>query len=467
MLLFQGCGSTSPYEMEYSVCWLDGGSLRVDLDMVSPDADSLYLYYGEAFFGGQMDIFTCVKDLACEGAVAEPDSSCLRILLRDFSGKRSKITYRVEQTLPDAGINCPSEMFRPNITDDFLYCPTVELFLQTDPEVPSPSVRVKWGATRPPFPVFCLYSPADPFAEYTGLLSDMRSSVVVGDRGLVVDTLHVGGTVDYLVTAPRALCDYNREQIGSFFRKYYSSMCRFWGEDPPKTYSLIVYPFEKIQHFVSGIGLDGGFLARYSAQADTILTLDRESTFAHEIGHNWVHAPSESQWWGEGFNEIQTMYMLTASGLRDVDAFVDYFNDTLSKLHRSSIRNLPNDRIAENFWSLGDYSWIPYWRGAVYAMRLLGMLEEATGTPAAYKSFMTAMKPHLGAFTREAFVDVASEFLDRELVETDLQKYVYDACTMDISSGALPTGCEAALKEDGTPFLRITDRELFGLHFVL
>ena len=41
---------------------------------------------------------------------------------------------------------------------------------------------------------------------------------------------------------------------------------------------------------------------------------------------------------------------------------------------------------------LGDYSWIPYWRGSVYALRLMGMIEAQTGTDHAFKDLMMAVK---------------------------------------------------------------------------
>ncbi len=66
-----------------------------------------------------------------------------------------------------------------------------------------------------------------------------------------------------------------------------------------------------------------------------------------------------SQWYGEGFNELQTAYLLVASGLRPLQGFVDYLNVGIRSLERSAIRNLPNDEIEENFWKLGDYSWLP------------------------------------------------------------------------------------------------------------
>ncbi len=203
----------------------------------------------------------------------------------------------------------------------------------------------------------------------------------------------------------------------------------------------------------------------YSHFADTILTKERATTVAHEIGHNWI---SGEQWFGEGFNDLQTWHILTASGLRTIDDYVAELNSYISSLHKSKIRNIPNSEIAGNFWKLGDYSWIIYWRGAVYGFRLLGQIEAATGRPGAFRELMLAIgKENASNMTREPFINAASLFLNRQLLEEEFDKYIINGESMDLTTTPLPSGCAIHYTPHNTPQIQITDREAFARHFSL
>ncbi len=401
-----GCGGQKQENFAYYLCWNDAG-IDVELTYTYTVDDTITLFYGDPGLGGQYDLFSCVKKLHVEGAAWHADSINSRIQLFDFKANPVKINYRVEQSLPDTGLNCPREVFRPNITADMLYSLGPHLFLLPEEErVQGESIpaQVTWNEA-PDFPVFCLYNPGNGTEDFSGLVLDLWGGVLVGDRLLHVDTLEIAGVRNYVVTAPHTLAEYNNEQLKTFFKTFYAAAVDFWEDEPESPYSLMVYPFQKIPFEVSGLGLSGGFFARYSAQADTILTHNREQTFAHEIGHNWIGAGGDMQWWGEGFNDFQAIYLVTAAGMQTPQNFIDFLNDYLNSLYHSEIRNLPNEEIDKNFWNLGDYSWIPYWRGAIYALRMVGQM--------------------------------------------------------------LPSGCEARYKDDGTPYLVITDEIEFRKHFVL
>ena len=471
-LLFAGC-NRGPTETQqdnahfaYQLDWNNAG-INVSLTLTHPNTDTMTLYYCDDSWGGQKDIFTCVKDLQADGCTVLPDSAHFKIQLVDFKKQPIQLTYRIEQSLPDTGINCPSEVFRPNMTSDMLYGLGVHFFFlpDTQGEISYP-MQVRWG-NKPDFPVFCLYNAGKGLEDYEGETAGFVNTVIVGDRGLHIDTVIYLRVTNYVVTAPRQLAEYNDASLKDFLRLFYASALRFWEQTPDSPYTLIVYPFAKIPFEVTGLGMDGGFCARYSAQADTILNHEREQTFAHEIGHNWIGFGGDFQWFGEGFNDFQSIYLVTASGLQGTQNFIDFFNDYLDKLQRSEIRNLPNAEIEEHFWELGDYSWIPYWRGSIYALRLMGMIEAQTGTEHAFKDLMMAVKPSMDTLTSDLFLDIASRFVDQQLLHADFERYILNAETMTLEGDPMPTGCEVRYKDDGTPYLVITDKEKFARHFVL
>ena len=468
ILLLAGCKKPRETKFYYHLDWNNAG-LDVRLTLAHPQADTLTLYYCNEDFGGQTDIFTCVKNLKAEGCTVLPDSAHYRIQLFDFKKDEILLTYRIEQSLPDTNVDCPMEVFRPNMTENMLYAMDNHVFFQPNIEdtvLLNAPMKVTWGSV-PDFPVFCLYNPGHGTEDFEGRVTDFVGTVILGDPELHIDTLNYAGVTNYVVTAPRRLKEYNNASLKHFLRFFYASALQFWEETPERPYSLIVYPFEKIPFEVTGLGLNGGFCARYSVDADTILTHEREQTFAHEIGHNWIGFGGDFQWFGEGFNDFQSIYLVTASGLHDTQNFIEFFNDYLEKLQHSEIRNLPNDEIFKNFWNLGDYSWIPYWRGSVYALRLIGMIEAQTGTDHAFKDLIMAVKPSMDKLTPELFLEIASQFIDKQTLQSDFERYIINAESMTLEGDPMPSGCEVRYRKDGTPYLVITDEEKFARHFVL
>lgn len=68
---------------------------------------------------------------------------------------------------------------------------------------------------------------------------------------------------------------------------------------------------------------------------------------------------------------------------------------------------------------------------------------------------------------REKFLTVTSQFLDRELLEEEFEQYIMRAETIKLDTNRLMSGCALRYKEDGTPYIIITDYTAFKKHFVL
>lgn len=452
------------YAYDYLLDWR-GDRLGVTLDFMPTSPDSTVLSYGDLDWGGQGDIFACVRNLGVQGVDGfSVDSAARTVTLRYGRMSRLKVRYSIFCQVPAGDIDCPTEMFRPNTTDTCLYVHGINLFLREEGKEAGSTARIRWRRT-PPFPTFCMYNPAHGLADADGALEDFLPTLIVGDRDLRVDTLTIRGVDNYLVTALRSHVDYNREQIRDYFTRFYTHIVRFWGETDLRPYSVVLYPFSRIPHDISGTGLGGGFCARYSAFADTVLTADRVNTISHEIGHNWISADMDNQWFGEGFNELQTVYMNIAAGITTPLEGVAYLNDGLGKLSRSEIRNMPNEDIRVHFWELGDYSWIPYWRGMVYGLRLLGQMEASTGEKNVYARLMHALKPHLGHITAETFLSVCSSFMDAEVLEDEFGRFIMKGESIPLSGDVLPSGLSVRTLGDGVEELYISDEQAFMEHF--
>lgn len=224
----------------------------------------------------------------------------------------------------------------------------------------------------------------------------------------------------------------------------------------------VLFPFP--EKHLGGNGFTNGFVSRYDATADTILTPKRRDLFTHDVGHKWLN--NVPVWFPEGFNDMQTGYQLVASGLADPSSFATYFNIALAGLYHNPYRNAPDEEAEEKFWKDGDYIWLLYWRGFSYAFHLVGVYEKETGEPNAWKPMMQAVKPFIDDFTAEKFLDAMAGLMDRDRLEKDYRRYILEGKDFDFFSEDLPSDCAITRREDGAPQLVVTDPAAFALHYI-
>lgn len=464
VVLSAGCGRQLQ-SFDYILDW-EGDRISVDLTFSPGGKDTLVLSYGNPEAGGMTDIFSWLRNIEVEGAEYSVDTSS-GVVMSLYAFDRAKpvhVRYQVKSTLPDGYSprgSCLMDMFRPDITDDMLYTNGFNLFmLPADEGV----ATVRWNTT-PDYPVFCLYNPGKGTAPFSGKTSDLYGTVIVGDPLLTVDTLVLDGVSNYLVTALRNNPDYNRSEILRYFSTVYPKMRAFWGDRDTNSYLLIVFPFRNNTFEASGNGFANGFLSRYDSTADTLLTKARAELFTHEIGHKWVSSDEYNRWFGEGFNDLQTAYMLVECEMFPPSLFVDYINRYFVSLYNSSLRNIDNQTVTEDFWNSSDNTWIPYWRGMIYGLYMCGVVEVYTGSRYGYVDMMTALKEVKDSLNRENFIDKMSAFIDRERLEADFDKYITNGEDIRFDVSELPAGLDMVYLENGMPELLIADEELFRSHW--
>ena len=302
--------------------------------------------------------------------------------------------------------------------------------------------------------------------DFLGTADDLDGTVIVGDPLLVVDKVTTGTATNYIVTAARKHPEHNRTAIRDFFNRVYPTMRSFWNDTTTRPYTLILFPFRNNTFKTSGNGLKGGFCSRYDATADTILDLDRMTLFTHEIGHNWVGDYS-NMWFGEGFNDLQTIYTMVETKLALPSFIVDYVNDYIQKLYHSKLRNITKQESDENFWNRSnrDYSWIPYWRGMLYGFYLCGLIEQNTGSKQPYHDMMHALTDYKSHMIPEKFLEIMSTFIPRERLEKDFNDCVINGCDIPFSNGELLSGLTVTYGDDGIPKIEISDTSSFNRHW--
>ncbi len=463
--LAMGCAKTSD-SFDYTLDW-KGDRIAVDLKFNPGELDTFSLSYGDPGAGGMTDIATWLQNLEVTGANYNVDSvGAVVLTLYDFQhNKPVNVRYEVKCTLPDDYApkgTCLMDMFRPDITDDMLYVNGFNLFMMPD-EAETDKVTVKWNST-PDYPVFCLYNPGNATSSFSGKLTDINGTVIVGDPLLTVDTLSLDGVDNYIVTAARKNSEYNRDELRKYFSAVFPKMRSFWGDTASTSYSLIVFPFRNNTFETSGNGFANGFLARYNSAADTIFTDARAELFTHEIGHKWISSDAYHRWFGEGFNDLQTAYMLVDCGVLPPSHFVEYLNRYFFNLYNSSLKNIDNKTAAEDFWNSHDNTWIPYWRGMIYGFYLTGLVEKQTGSKYGYVDMMSALKSVKDSLNRDNFIAALAPLIDESRLAAEFDRYITNGEDVQFNDSELPAGLKLVIT-DGIPKLIITDNEQYASHW--
>lgn len=458
-LLILGCSHPQD-RADYVLSW-KGDGIGVDVTVRSSADTVLFTYASEA--GGMTDQMSWFQDFAVEKGTVTVDSLTRDITILPDKGA-ARFSYVVRCTLPEgygSPGGCLMDVFRPDIDENMLFSRTENIFAVPKGEEDIP-VSVEWDSV-PPYPVFCMYNAGKGTDRYEGTSDALSFSVMAGDPLLSVDSVMVRGHVHYLVTALRKEPELNKRQLKDYFRTFYRSISDFWEEEYTEPYSMLFFPFRGNTWEGTGNGFLNGFVSRYDATADTVLTTMRRDLFTHEVGHKWLN--NGPVWFPEGFNEMQTGYHLVASGMEDPTYFAKYFNIALSGLHSNPYRNVPDEEAEEKFWEDGDYIWLLYWRGYSYAFHLAGIYEKETGNLNAWKPMMKAVKPFIDNFSAEKFLDAMSTLMDRERLERDYKKYILEGRNFDFRPEDLPSGCRIVYRADGAPQLEVTDTVQFAKHF--
>jgi predicted metalloprotease with PDZ domain len=107
---------------------------------------------------------------------------------------------------------------------------------------------------------------------------------------------------------------------------------------------------------------------------------------AHEMFHEWngqVIAREDPEelvyWFSEGFTDFYTRRLLFRGGLIDTDAYAASASRTIERYLTSPVRNEPNQRIFDDYWTDPDVQKLPYYRGDVVAMILDARIRARSG----------------------------------------------------------------------------------------
>ena len=453
---------------------LDSAALHVTLNYTPVEPDSTLFVYGDLGFGGQTDIFNGIKNLrvSAPGTIKVDTLEGSGAIHVYYPGNTPiTISYDVTDThTPEQKVR--GEMFRPLIQKDYFYAHEVSIFLipmfrETDKNNVTQSLQ--WEKPLP-YPIYFTLDPENRGDKiYTGIYKDFQSTLFTGAANLTIDQVNLGNIKNFIVLRIDDSTAYNRPAMKEYFEEYVTALHRFWNNYDGEYYSLVVQPFLDIDyHNSSGIAFHDGFIMKHNN--DTILTdYGRIATLSHEISHHFTgHSVSlgpNEQWFDEGFTDYTTYYLLTAIGMFPPEQYTHEINRILRSLHTSELRNTPNDDIRKNFWKLGDYAWLPYWRGTQFALWLDNKIVTSSDGKYSIRDLLracldAARNKNWEHLTREDFIKAVSKFLPEKEMREAIERYIVNGELIEFSQKDFPSDIKLTY-DDSIPVIEITDQKRF------
>lgn len=467
----------SEADLRYQVDYGDSNIVHVRLLYSPIQEDSTSFTYGEPRFGGQADIFEGIKNVRVSSQGSLRIDTASRTIAVHYPGKKTVVLdYDVQET-HTKGQGFKGELFRPMIRNDYFYCHGVNLFLAPVLKNPDRAATQSLSWTKlPPFPLFYPFDPGNRGEKSSaGRVSSFMFSPITGSHDLTVEEVRVGSSTNYLVLRLNRQNAFNREIIVDYFKRYFSVIRRFWNDDDTGHFSLILHPFLDVDHNIGGVAFSNGFLSKYLHRTDTILTADRIFNLSHETGHHWIGGGflsmgTENQWFDEGFNDYVTYYALVASQYLKPPAFESGLNDIFKKHYSSAVNRTPNDSVFLNYWKMGDYNKLPYWRGCIFAFYLDNQIGLTSGGRKGIRDLMLSLasfckgKKDDYEMTVADFIKVASAYLPGDKVRSSIETFIISGDPIKFTKEMLLPQYDIIWK-DGVPVLTITDTAKFIARF--
>lgn len=208
----------------------------------------------------------------------------------------------------------------------------------------------------------------------TGTIDDLEDSILIGGRELRLFPPEDGSGVRLAIIGSYT---FSPEHLDRLTRRVISAEREFWRADAAEAYLVSIAPLKGTPDLMSfsGTGRGDGFAIWVDERTplESLIWL-----LAHEYFHTWNpgrlgHIPSNIAsdpsdfWFSEGFTDYYARALMVRAGVITPEQFIEQWNEVLSDYAASTVRNLPQHLVAEQFWEDGSVQKLPYQRGAMLA----------------------------------------------------------------------------------------------------
>ncbi len=466
---------TNNVTLQYQLQLFDS-SIHVELLFNPIDSDSSKFTYGMPAFGGQKDILKGLQNLQAQSPAKISIDTTKRVV--EFYYHQTDpvvVNYDVADTRKENSTR--SQLFRPIIMPDYFFIHGVNLLLTPDFRKTDSTIRVslQWKKL-PPFKMFYTFDPDNDGSKPTITTADSISfRFLTGAKDLSVKKFSSESGDNYLVLRTNGITTATAKEVEDFYLGYNTTMRQFWNDKRKIKYSLVLQPYMNVNHSMSGVSFGNGFIGKYN-RPDSLAKGERKFVVSHEIGHYYMGdleaqagENSEGQWFNEGFNDYITFFNLVRGNSMEPQEFEAGLNRIFKSLYNSSIKNTPNKKIFENFWLLGDYAKLPYWRGCIFAFYVDNKISLATKNKSTLRNLMLDLKELVKErskkmFTDDEFIHEVSKYLPKEDFKKAFDEYIINGNTIAFSNNILIPFFTIEIKEQA-PVLKIVNKKQFIDHY--
>ncbi len=322
---------------------------------------------------GQIQLYEAIQKLEISPAnlkVADTSEPWVKVLTH-APGQAIRVRYELVQDRADALQAQRGSGFRPILQRNFFHWLGSAWVRPGLEEAAEYAFTLDWKNLPPDWTISNTFGTQQRTQTFTTTLRAFISSVFVGGD-FRLRTAAVNGQP--VRVALRGLWGFTDEAFVALVEKIFALQRGFWNDFHYPDYLVTLLPLEPIANGAanSGTGLSNSF----ATFATPNCTLDDfKYLLAHELFHNWnsrrlgrIQEPQELMYWfSEGFTDYYSFRLLLRGGLLTWDEYVTKYNEALRSYYTSPVREVPNERVAREFFSNGELSRLTYRRGHLLA----------------------------------------------------------------------------------------------------
>lgn len=327
-------------------------------------------------WGGQDRLDGAIRNLAVlpsNAKLVDTDTPHIKNV-RHLPKVRLRVQYELVQETPGPPAAGRGAGYRPLLQPDYVHwIGHGGWVVPAWPESELARITVAWKGVPKEWKLANSFGQSEPWQRTVASVSDFSHAVfMAGDfrvRTLEIEKRSV-------VVAMRGAWKFTDEAFADLVARIFRVERDFWNDHRHPYYLVSLLPLDgpPTARSIGGTGLVNSFATFVTTNTELS---DLRVLLAHELLHEWnpqslgrFDEPERGMYWfTEGFTDYFTFVLLRRSGLLTDDEYAEHYNELLRDYARSPVRNATNERILKDFFSDESVGRLPYWRGALLAMR--------------------------------------------------------------------------------------------------
>jgi predicted metalloprotease with PDZ domain len=385
-----------------------------------------------------------IISLTPETGLEETEKSHVRLLIH-APDEWVRIKYAVKQQWSGPLDGRRFQKYWPNINKKYFHFIGLVFFVYPDRfRSGQINFEIRWKNFPSGWSIGNSFGCNQLYQKFTSTLENFRRSVYVGGdyriRRILIENQPV------FVALRGEEWGFTDSIYYKFVNKLVATERNFW-EDHEFPYFLITLtPFGRGHRNSGGTGLYQSFDVFF--YSDAKLNFSLKFLFAHELFHAWntrglgrrLSPEPLIYWFSEGFTDYYARLLLLRAGLITLEEYVSDYNAKLIRYCQSPVKEAPNQKILESYWTDEDIGRLPYQRGDVIAHRWNSLIkkrtEERYSLDAVMMDLFKRAQKGKQVLSHELLFEVLKALIGKE-VEEDLKRYIEAGRLIELSGEEL------------------------------